>query len=81
MHLGDQLFSSLDSPVRPVKKTAAWILIFLAIAMPITFRDLLMDFVKVETAKAQAQFTQMEQHIAQEYWTTPTTQTPGSGKQ
>ena len=81
MRLGDQLFSSLDSPIRPVKKTAGWILIFLAIAMPITFRHLLMDFVKVETAKTQVQFTQMEQRITQEYWTTPTTQTPASGKQ
>jgi len=80
MHLGDELFNSLDSPFRPVKKAAGWTLIFLAIAMPITFRHLLMDFVKVETAKIQAQFTQIEQHITQQYWTTPTTQPPTSGR-
>lgn len=81
MHLGDQLFDSLDSPFRSVKKAAGWTLIFLAIAMPITFRHLLMDFVNVETPKIQGQFTQIEQQITQEYWRTPTTQPPTSGKQ
>lgn len=80
MHLGYELFNSLDSPLRSVKRAAGWTLIFLAIAMPITFRHLLIDFAKVETAKIQAQFTQMEQHITQEYWTTPTTQPPASGR-
>lgn len=80
MHVGDELFNSLDSPFRSVKKAAGWTLIFLAIAMPITFRHLLMDFVKVETAKIQAQFTQTEQHITQQYWTTPTTQPHTSGR-
>jgi hypothetical protein len=66
MHLGDELFNSLDSPFRSVKKVAACTLIFSAIAMPITFRHLLMDYVNVETAKIQVQLNHVEQQVMQQ---------------
>jgi hypothetical protein len=79
MHLGDELFNSLDSPLRSVRKVATWLVIFLVICMPITFRHLLMDYVHVETAKAQVELNHIEQQVMQQYWkTTPTTQ-PGTG--
>ena len=78
MHLGDELFSSLDSPFRSVRKVAAWTAVFLLIFMPITFRHLLMDYVHVGTAKAQVELNHIEQQVMQNYWQTTPTTSPGN---
>ena len=80
MDLGDTLFSSLDSPFRPVRKVAKVIVIFLLVCMPITFRHLLMDYVHVETVKAQHELTQVEHQVMSHYWTTTPTTMPTTGK-
>ena len=64
---GETLFSSMDSPFRPVRKVAQGIAIFLLIFMPITFRHLLMEAVHAETAKVQRELTVMEQHALSNY--------------
>lgn len=80
MDIGDTLFSSLDSPFRPVRKVATVIVIFLLVFMPITFRHLLMNAVHVETVKAQHELTQVEQQVMSHNWKTTPTTLPTSGK-